>query len=167
MLQVLPIILFSNSQKLILLFFQFLPIILNFLPVMLILRKQKMKPHTVVQQKSHCTCRKGVIPAIPYRYLCWMNLGCWNLSYESYTLPFVHAYHVVRAPTLALFLHATPIIPELCPLLVYPYYAGNYASILCAGLTVTLAAHARRGLIRVAWFPVPSGRYITAMQYEM
>ena len=61
MLQSLPIILFSNSQKPSLLFFQFLPIILKFLPVMLILCKQKMKPHTVVQQKSHCMCRKGVI----------------------------------------------------------------------------------------------------------
>jgi len=37
---------------------------------------------------------------------------------------------LVRAPMLLLFLYATPIIPELCPLLVYPYYAG----ILCAGL---------------------------------
>ena len=37
MLQSLPIILFSNSQKLSLLFFQFLPIILTLLPVMLIL----------------------------------------------------------------------------------------------------------------------------------
>ena len=37
MLQSLPIILFSNSQKLSLLFFQFLPIILKFLPVMLII----------------------------------------------------------------------------------------------------------------------------------
>ena len=37
MLQSLPIILFSNSQKLSLLLFQFLPIILKFLPVMLII----------------------------------------------------------------------------------------------------------------------------------
>ena len=41
MLQSLPIILFSNSQKPSLLFFQFLPIILKFMPVMLILRKEK------------------------------------------------------------------------------------------------------------------------------
>ena len=37
---------------------------------------------------------------------------------------------MVPGPTLALFLHATPIIPELCLLLVCPYYA----SILCTGL---------------------------------
>ena len=37
MLQSLPIILFSNSQKLSLLLFQFLPIVLKFLPVMLII----------------------------------------------------------------------------------------------------------------------------------
>ena len=114
MLQSLPIILFSNSQKPSLLFFQFLPIILKFMPVMLILRKEKMKPHTVVQQ----------------------NNLTWNLNYESYTPPFVHAYHVVLAPTLALFLHATPIIPELCSLLMHSYYAGNYAGILCAGLVI-------------------------------
>ena len=97
MLQSLPVILFSNSQKLSLLFFQFLPIILKFLPATLILCKPKMKPHTVLQQKSHCTCRKGVITGDSYRYLCWMNLGCWHVSYESYTPPFVHAYHVVPA----------------------------------------------------------------------
>ena len=79
MLQSLPIILFSNSQKPSLLFFQFLPIILKFMPVMLLLCKQKMKPHAVVQQKSHCTCRKGVITGDSSSMHVRMNLGCWNL----------------------------------------------------------------------------------------
>ena len=90
-----------------------------------------MKPRTVVQQKAIARVENESLPTI---LLCWMNLGCWNVSYESCTSPFIHAYHVVRAPTLILFLHATLIISELCPLLVYPYYAGKYASILCAGL---------------------------------
>ena len=104
------------------------------MPVMLILRKEKMKPHTVVQQKSHCTCRKGAITGDSSSIYVLDELRLLELNYESYTPPFVHAYHVVRAPTLALFLHATPIIPELCSLLMHPYYAGNYAGILCAGL---------------------------------
>ena len=89
-----------------------------------------MKPHTGVQQKSHCTCRKGVITGDSSSISVLDELRLLE-RYESYTPPFVHAYHVVRAP---LFLHATPIIPELCPLLMYPYYARNYAGILCTGL---------------------------------
>ena len=134
MLQSLPIILFSNSQKISLLFFQFLPIILKFLPVMLILCKQKMKPHTVVQQKSHCTCRKGVITGDSSLISVLDELRLLELKLRELHSVFIHAYHVVRAPTPVSFLHATPIIPELCPLLVCPYYAGNYAGILCAGL---------------------------------
>ena len=146
MLQSLPIILFSNSQKPSLLFFRFLPIILKFMPVMLILRKEKKNTHTVVQQKSHCTCRKGVITGDSSSIYVLDELRLLELNYESYTPPFVHACHVVRAPTLALFLHDAPIISELCSLLMHPYYAGNYAGILCAGL---LGSENARRLINV------------------
>ena len=45
-----------------------------------------------------------------------MNLGCWNLSYESYTPTFVHTYHMVHAPTPVLYIpsrhsHYSGIMP--------------------------------------------------------
>ena len=66
MLQSLPIILFSNSQKPSLLFFQFLPIILKFRPIMLILCKQKMKPHTLPLFQNYARC--SYIPIMPETY---------------------------------------------------------------------------------------------------
>ena len=48
----------------------------------------------------------------------------------------LHLYYI--------FLHATPIILELCLLLMYPYYAGNYAGILCISNSFS-SKHKRKG----------------------
>ena len=127
MLQSLPTILFSNSQKPSLLFFQFLPIILKFLPVILILCKQKMKPHTVVQQKSHCTCRKGVITGDSSLIsvldeLRLLELKLRELHRHSYMLTtwFVHLHLYHSFTPLPLFRNyarcsCVPIMPEIMP----------------------------------------------------
>ena len=106
MLKSLPIILFSNSQKptCSLLSLQFLPLFSSFCLLCsyymyMYMYVKLMKPHTAVQQKAM---------AIPHQYLCWMSLGCWNLSYENYTPPLVHAYHVVPAP-ISLHCSFTPL----------------------------------------------------------
>ena len=119
--------LIGYSQKPTLLFFQFLPIILKFMPIMLILCKEKRKPHTVVQQKSHCTCRKGVITGHSSSISVRMNLGCWNLTMtatlcHSYTLTtwFVYQrlhYSFTPLPLFRNYVRCSciPIMSEIMP----------------------------------------------------
>ena len=79
-----------------------------------------MKPHTELQHKiarveKESYYRRFLINISELRYL-----ELYSLHYS-----FTHRYNSFGPPPEASMLHATPIIPELCPLLLSPYDAGK------------------------------------------